>query len=31
MVAYMFRENPKLRMRWNPLQPNFTLNVSAYN
>lgn len=31
MLAYMFRENPKLRIRWSPYQSNFTLNVSAYN
>lgn len=27
----MFAENPKLRVRWEPYQVNFTMNVSAYN
>lgn len=31
MLSYMFAENPKLRIRWQPDQPSFTMNVSAFN
>jgi quinolinate synthase len=31
MLAWMFAENPKLRIRWKPNQANFTMNVTAFN
>lgn len=31
MLAWMFAESPRLRIRWQPSQANFTMNVTAFN